>query len=143
MSFVDFYRLDPGTTQGQVRRMQLEDLLNTFPPCNCGLSAIPQGRCNVFREMKGHAQTTSARSHFENHKDSIFHNIVGKRLLLGPSAILYPSITDVASEQAMLCHIVPIQANGCKSSPDNIRWRLEMCPLCQNLDKLFTNWQGA
>jgi hypothetical protein len=93
--------------------------------------------------MKGHSQTEAARSQFERNKDAIFNQIVSERLMQQSGATLYPSVSQVPSEQAMLCHIVPIQANGCKSSPDNIRWRLEMCPLCQNLDKLFTDWQGG
>ena len=91
LSFSDFYKLDPETTQGQTRRKQLEDLLNQFPPCNCGLSAIPKAPCNVFREMKGHSQTDSARKHFENCKDEIFNEIISERLMK-PGAILYPSI---------------------------------------------------
>lgn len=141
LSFLEFYRLGEGSV-GKVRQKQLEDVLNAWPPCACGLLAIPAAPLNLFRAVKTHHAILPARGAFEHAKDKVRSEIIKSRVTTGKGR-LFASISTDPGEQSMLCHIVPLQAGGCKTSLDNIVWRLEMCPLCQNLDKLFTAWQSS
>jgi hypothetical protein len=140
-NFEEFYDLQADRKVGEVRRQQMKDLLDKFPPCCCNFLAIPKAPCNVFRNVKGGDLNKQGRKFFDNHYEKVKSEIMRQRVLNGKS-ILFPSISDSTQDQAMLCHIVPLQAAGCKSSLDNIKWRMEMCPLCQHLDELFTKWQG-
>jgi hypothetical protein len=133
VSFSRYYGLVGADTFSCNRRKALIEMLSKLEPCICGLRAVPGYPYNVFRM---NASVFNARSSFDNKRDKI--QIESEKEHKG--RFLPAGIKGV--EESMLCHVVPLAANGCWQSPKNIVPILAMCKTCQHLDKFFTELQG-
>lgn len=136
-TFQQFYRLDESSTFGELRRAVLHYLLGTFSSCACSLYAIPLPGMNHY----AHPCDERLRSRFEAKRSMM------QRILDASGKPQYAIQTN--AEPRMLCHIVPLQAGGCPFTTVaddprayNVVPLRFMCPLCQWLDALFTEWQG-
>jgi hypothetical protein len=153
--FSEWYGLDNIINN---RLKSLHVLLSKMPKCSCGLKAIPKAPNNVFWYPVG---TTDSRAVFEQNRESIRLEIRGKN----PGAVKYDicrtalkpksdintgekivgefefEIIESKEKDNMLCHVVPLIANGCMISYINIVPIYNMCATCQCLDALFTDWQ--
>jgi hypothetical protein len=139
LRFEQFYRLDEESQVGELRRALLHYLLATFSRCECQLFAVP---LPGFNHYYSHKVDTRLRQIYEDKRSKMQMQIDDS----GHKAFAVMTKKD----PRMLCHAVPLQAAGCPVTMiigDEKRYNVVplrfMCNLCQWLDALFTEWQGA
>ncbi|WP_164021770.1 hypothetical protein [Pyxidicoccus trucidator] len=136
MRFSEWYGLTEGDYRHETRYRQLASLLSGIPRCMCKdsyddmIGAVPKPPHNVFRKLIGNIDPN------HSYWNKVSDIVTEKR----PKLKVFEVITNV--NPSMKCHIVPRSAGGCFINIRNVIWIQHLCPVCQCLDALFTEWQG-